>query len=136
MERFNRTLKNRLWRYFTMSTKQKWTHVLQDVVKSYNNSVHRTLGRKPAEITSDVVADVREKVLSNHSQNNKESDIKVRDTVCISKVKSVSAKGYLPNLAEEIFTVASINRKSLPLTYKLKDYNGEIIKRQLLPRRN
>ena len=110
-----------------MSTKQKWTHVLQDVVKSYNNSVHRTLGRKPAEITPDVVGDVREKVFSNHSPSNRKSDIKVGDTVRISKVKSVFAKGYLPNWTEEIFTVASINRKSLPLTYKLKDYNGEII---------
>jgi len=127
VERFNRTLKHRLWRYFTMSTKEKWTDVLQDVVNAYNNSVHRTLGRKPTDITPAVVGDVREEVFSNRPPSRKKGDIKVGDTVRISKVKSVFAKGYLPNWTEEIFTVASINRKTSPITYKLKDYNGEEI---------
>jgi len=127
VERYNRTLKHKLWRYFTMTTKQKWTDVLQDVVDSYNHSVHRTLGRKPVDITPDVVGDVREEVFSNRPPSTKKSDIKVGDTVRISKVKNVFAKGYLPNWTEEIFTVASINRKTSPVCYKLKDYNGEVI---------
>ena len=47
--------------------------------------------------------------------------------VRISKVKSVFEKGYLPNWTEEIFTVDSINTKYHPITFKLKDYNGEVI---------
>lgn len=62
VERFNRTLKHKLWRYFTMSTKQKWTRVLQDIVYSYNHSVHRTLGCKPIDVTPAKVGEIREKV--------------------------------------------------------------------------
>ena len=43
VERFNRTLKHKLWRYFTSHLTYKWTKVLQDVVKSYNHSVHRII---------------------------------------------------------------------------------------------
>ena len=127
VERFNRTLKSKMWKYFTLSLKQKWTTVLQDIVSSYNNSVHRMIRRKPIDITPENAADVREEMYSNRKTKQVKSDIKVGDTVRISKVKSVFEKGYLPNWTEEIFTVDSINRKYSPITYKLKDYGGEII---------
>ena len=37
------------------------------------------------------------------------------------------AKGYLAHWSEEIFNVASIDRKTSPVCYILKDYNGEVI---------
>ena len=127
VERFNRTLKTKMWKYFTLNLKQKWTTVLQDIVSSYNNSVHRMIRRKPIDITAENVAEVREEIFSNHKVSKRKSDIKVGDKVRISKVKSVFEKGYLPNWTEEIFTIDSINRKYSPITYKLKDYNGETI---------
>ena len=127
VERFNRTLKNKLWRYFTMSTKQKWTQILQDVVHSYNHSIHRTLRCKPAEVTAANVSEIREKVFNKRPPSKVESDVQVGDKVRISKVKSVFAKGYLPNWTEEIFTVESVDRKTVPTMYKLKDYNNEVI---------
>lgn len=127
VERFNRTLKTKLWRYFTSSTNQKWTNVLQDVVNSYNNSVHRTIKRKPINVTESQVSDIREEMYSHQSESKEKSNIHVGDSVRISKVKSIFEKGYLPNWTEEIFTIDSINRKHIPLTYKLKDYNGEVI---------
>jgi transposase InsO family protein len=127
VERFNRTLKHKLWRYFTTNIKQRWTHVLQDVVHSYNNSVHRTLGRKPADVSSENVSEIREKVFKHRKKSEVKGDIKIGDKVRISKVKSIFAKGYLPNWTEEIFTVDDINRKTSPTSYKLKDYQGEVI---------
>ena len=127
VERFNRTLKNKLWRYFTMSTKQKWTEVLQDAVYSYNHSIHRTLGYKPADVTTVNVGEIREKVFNKKPKDSRKSDIQVGDKVRISKVKSIFAKGYLPNFTEEIFSVESINRKTTPIMFKLKDYYGEVI---------
>ena len=133
VERFNRTLKSRLWKYFTKSLKQKWTDVLQDAVHAYNHSVHRTLKRRPASVTAATVSDIREEVFGHHQASKAKSRFKVGDTVRISKVKSVFEKGYLPNWTEEIFTVESINRKQSPITYKLKDYNGEVIEGSFYP---
>ena len=129
VERFNRTLKTKLWRYFTMSLKEKWTDVLQDVVESYNNSIHRTIGLRPIDVTAENAGELREKMYGDKKDKvqKEKINLKVGDTVRISKVKSIFAKGYLPSWTEEVFTVASINTKYFPTTYKLKDYHGEII---------
>ena len=127
VERFNRTLKTRLWRYFTANVTQKWTGVLQDTVHAYNHSIHRMIQKRPVDVTAEVVDQVRE---TNYRQRHKirsPTDIHIGDKVRISKVKSVFAKGYLPNWTEEIFTVATINTKYSPTTYQLKDYNGDVI---------
>ena len=125
VERFNRTLKHKLYRHFTANLTQNWTKVLQDVVYSYNHSVHRSIGMKPADVNSNHVDKIR-KTFQRKTAVTK-SDVRVGDKVRISKVKSVFDKGYLPNWTEEIFTVSTINRKQSPISYKLKDFNGEVI---------
>ena len=127
VERFNRTLKHRLWRYFTSKHTSKWTDILQDAVHAYNHSVHRMIGRKPAEVTASMVDELREKRQQRPKPPRGKNDIKVGDKVRISKVKSVFDKGYLPNWTEEIMTVAEIDDKDTPRMYKLKDEQGEVI---------
>ena len=126
VERFNRTLKSRLWKYFTMNLNQKWTNILQDAVHAYNHSSHRTIGMRPVDVSPANVSEIRQR-LSSGSASTERTSFKVGDYVRISKVKSVFEKGYLPNWTEELFTISSINRKKSPIMYKLKDYNGEEI---------
>lgn len=125
VERFNRTLKHKLWRYLTSSNQKRWMDVLQDAVHAYNHSRHRIIKRKPADVTQESVAEMREATHMPHPKGR--DDIRIGDSVRISKVKSVFDKGYLPNWTEEIFTIADVNRKYYPTTYKLKDANGEVI---------
>lgn len=127
VERFNRTLKHRLWRYFTAKNKQVWVDVLQKAVHAYNHSVHRSIRRKPAEVTADDVADLRELRAKRPQPPRGKEDVSVGDKVRISKVKSVFDKGYLPSWTEEIFIVADINRKARPTTYRLKDFKDDLI---------
>ena len=101
--------------------------MLQDAVYAYNHSIHRSIGRKPADVTQAVVGDMREHEANKPKRPKGKDDIQEGDSVRISKVKSVFAKGYLPNWTEEVFTVAEVNRKYNPISYKLKDYNNEII---------
>src|SRR5437867_12698331 len=42
VERFNRTLKEKMWRHFTKNNTYKYTDILSDLLKNYNNSFHRT----------------------------------------------------------------------------------------------
>ena len=44
VERFNITLKTRMWRYFTKHQTRRFIDVLQDLVQSYNNTPHRSIG--------------------------------------------------------------------------------------------
>ena len=43
VERFNRTLKTRMFRYFTHIGKHRWFDVLDKFIDSYNNTPHRSL---------------------------------------------------------------------------------------------
>ena len=51
VERLNRTLKTRLWKYFTAKNIRVYIDNLLDVVHRYNNSYHRSIGRAPASVS-------------------------------------------------------------------------------------
>ncbi len=50
----------------------------------------------------------------------------VGDKVTISRKKGAFEKGYTSNWTEELFTVSDIQNTN-PVTYKIKDLNGEEI---------
>jgi hypothetical protein len=52
VERFNRTLKSRLFRYMTRSHTKRWIDVIDDVVHSCNRSHRRSIGTAPIDVTS------------------------------------------------------------------------------------
>ena len=59
VKRVNRTLKSKLYRYFTGVNSLRYIDVLQDIVDSYNNMYHRSIGRAPATVN---VGQVRRKL--------------------------------------------------------------------------
>ncbi|XP_036144959.1 uncharacterized protein LOC118646367 [Monomorium pharaonis] len=52
VERFNRTLKNDMWKKFTLNG--KWIDLLPDLVSNYNSRKHRTIGTRPVDVTPAV----------------------------------------------------------------------------------
>jgi transposase InsO family protein len=53
VERFNRTLKSRIYRYMTRHHTNRWIDAIDGVVSSYNRSHHRSIGMAPIDVTSD-----------------------------------------------------------------------------------
>jgi len=47
IERFNRTLKEKMWLRFTVEANKKWFHMLSDLLAEYNNSFHRSIKATP-----------------------------------------------------------------------------------------
>ena len=127
VERFNKTLKGKIYKDLTAENTLVWTDGLQDAVHAYNHAVHRSIGRRPANVTQADVSEMRDEMAMRKKPPKGKDDISIGEQVRISKVKSVFAKGYLPSWTEEIFTVASIERKHRPITYTLKDYNGNLL---------
>lgn len=125
VERFNRTLKTKMWKYFTKHSTLTYHHILQDLVWSYNHSYHRSIKRSPASVTAKNQEDVWYTLYG--STTTEESPIckfQVGDHVRISKAKRTFKKGYLPNWTREIFLVAAC-RPGRPPVYELEDANGE-----------
>ena len=125
VERFNRTLKTDMWRYFTGNNTYRYIDIVQDLVYSYNNRILSSIKMIPSKVT---VADT-EKVRTNlygKKLRTKEKALSVGDTVLISKPKRLFEKGYLPNWTYEQFTIAE-RLKTRPIRYRLKDYNDDVI---------
>ncbi|KAL3108792.1 hypothetical protein niasHT_019279 [Heterodera trifolii] len=53
-ERANRSIKERLYRYFTERGTYKWIEVVQDIVKGINYSLNSSIGMRPADVTRQI----------------------------------------------------------------------------------
>lgn len=125
VERFNRTLKGKMWKMFTVKGKYDWFGMLPKLVNEYNNSYHRTIGMKPKDVRRKHVKEILKRI--NRKINLAKPKFKVNDKVRISKYKRTFQKGYLPNWTNEVFTVILV-KKTDPVTYILQDSRGEILK--------
>ena len=127
IERFTRTLKNIMWKYFTANNTRFCLDALDQMVKNYNDKVHSTIKMAPKEASKDIN---RGKVYFNiiKKQNKSCTSIKYKkgDKVRISKYKRHFEKGYTPNWTEEIFTIDKINMTN-PVSYQVRDLNNERI---------
>ena len=86
-ERFSRTLKNKILKHMIAIWKNVYLDVLDVIVNKYNNTVHRTIKKKPTDVTSDFYAEY------NEYSNVTKSKFKVGDHIRISKYKNIFAKG-------------------------------------------
>ena len=130
-ERFNRTLKTKMWRYFTRTGRYRWIDELPNFLTSYNNSVHRSLGVSPAQVTNDNEHELWQRQERRGPQRVTQREpttvFRVGDQVRISVAKEPFAKGYLPNWTEQIYTVSEVLGNE-PTQYKLRDEHNVVIK--------
>ena len=125
IERFNRTLKEWMYKEFTKTNNTKWLKLLPKLIDRYNNRVHTTTKVKPIDAYKDT-DDINERINTEHSIKRKPK-LKVGDRVRMYRWKKDYEKGYTPRWTTEIFTIDSINKLSNPTVYYLKDSNNELI---------
>ena len=130
-ERFNRTLKIKLWRYFTRTGNYRWVDVLHEVMTAYNTAIHSSIGVAPINVTNENEHELwlmqERKGPQRVTQRDITTSYRVGDQVRISVAKGPFDKGYLPNWTEQIYTVTQVLHTE-PQQYTLQDYNNQIIK--------
>ena len=129
VERWIRTMKDKIWKYFTDSRTQRYLDVLPDLLEDYNNTVHSSTEFTPVEASKkkNELAVWRNLYPDRHKISRLTPKFSVGDEVRISKKKKVFEKGYTSRWTEEIFTIKEI-RDTNPITYILEDLQGEEIK--------
>jgi hypothetical protein len=127
VERFNRTLKTRLWKYFTQRKTFRYLNVLQTIISSINHSVSQPIGMRPVDVTKENEAEVIQKLFNTDKKKKKQPfKYKVGDPVRIAKEKGKFAKGYEPNFTKEVFTVTECLARDPPV-YRIQDKDGEVL---------
>ena len=128
VERWNRTIKTKMWKYFSANNTKRYIDILDQLITKYNNTKHRAIGctptvaRRPASYQH-----VFKKLYTKNIKRKQEPKFKVGDRVRITKKKKTFEKGFTPNWTEEIFTINTV-KDTNPPTYLIQDLNGEIIK--------
>ena len=102
-ERLNRSLKTRMHRYFTARGTRRYIDVLDSLLRSYNNSVHRSIGMKPVDVTSETSPQVFSKLygVTNEremllKQPEKDPCFRIGDTVRMKYYLEPMEKSYFP----------------------------------------
>ena len=75
---------------------------LGEIVNKYNNTYHRTIKIKPADVNLSMYFDF------NKVNNKVGPKFKVGDRVRKSKYKNIFAKGYVPNWSEKVFVISKV----------------------------
>jgi uncharacterized membrane protein len=106
VERFNRTIKTKMYKYFTHNNTLRYIDALQDLVDSYNNTWHRAIKMTPSEVNSH-----NEVRLHRQQYSIKKPKLKYKfnigDTVRLLHTRKIFQKGYLQNWTNKIFTIES-----------------------------
>ena len=127
VERVQRTIKGKMWRYFTHNNTYRYIDVLQDLVYSYNWTYHRSIKTKPALVNQDNAQEVWNTL---YHDLNKIPMLKykfnLRDRVRILTKRRTFQKGYEGNWSEEIFEVTKRIPRHPPV-YEITDLMGEKI---------
>ena len=123
VERFNRTLKQRIYRYFTTNNTLNFVPVLQALVKGYNRSYHRSIKMAPNQVTEANSLQVYENLYGKRDEKFKKPTLKVGDWVRLNKKFRTFKKSYLPGWTKEVFVVREARKGQVP-TYKLEEWSG------------
>jgi transposase InsO family protein len=129
-ERFNRTLKELMWRYFTANKTRHYVDILPKLVEGYNRRKHRSIGIAPIKVNKSNEQQIWNKQFAADDETlQKQPKFKVGQTVRLSSKKGVFEKGYTGNWTKEIFTVGAVRKNQRQYLYDIIDpIDGETIK--------
>ena len=123
-----RTLKTRVWKYFTHHHTLRYVDILPKLVHGYNHAYHRSIKCAPVSVTLKNEPQVSENLYGKSNSKKVKPKFKVGDFVRINKTKRTFDKGYLPNWTQELFQILAVVKTPIPITYKIKDLEGESVK--------
>lgn len=106
VERFNRILKVRLWKYFTANNTVIYSNVLQPIVNAINQRYCRIIEMKPVDVTFKNENMVWDRLyMSKGKPKVAVFKYKIGDRVRIARKREDFHKGYLPRFSDEIYII-------------------------------
>ena len=126
-ERYIRTLKTKMWKYFTAQNTFRYIDVLDKLVSSYNNTYHSSIKCMPSEVTLQNEREVWFTLYGDlENIPRKPCVFKPGDYVRISRSKLTFEKGYTSNFTEELFIIKECVQRHIPV-YRVVDLLDEPI---------
>lgn len=132
VERLNRTLKSRIFRFFTSKGNHRYIDHLQEFADGYNNSHHRSIKMTPLQACREEASivfanlyggkNLKELLLEEGQPKAKEGDL-----VRIAYPRDTFDKSYFSTFTDQVAKVDKVIKKPVPM-YSLLDYREKPIK--------
>lgn len=128
VERFNRSIKNRVNKYQKINKTLRFIDVLPGIVEGYNTSYHSSIKMTPRQASLKKNEDQVYKNLFPERKATPKAVFKVGDRVRLSVTKKLFDKETVEKWTREVFEVSEIRHSPEVVTYGVKDLKGEEIK--------
>ena len=148
IERVIKTMKIKITRSISLKKSEKYLPHINDLVNCYNYSNHaRLLFRSPFEVHLMSIRsqyfEFAKQVYDSYARKLKPvlKRLSLDTVVRLSTPRKVFGRSYHEKTTRELFKIDAINTHHTPITYKLKDLNGDDIlgifyHRELIPVRD
>lgn len=127
VERVQRTLKSHMWRYFSANHanpgNQQYIPILSEILESYNNRFHSSIGTTPAKVSSGAKKPVF-KFKNNRKQYPK---LRVGNYVRLLRIRPAFEKSHVAHFTEEIFRISKVDGRQLIPMYSVVDLQNETV---------
>lgn len=132
IERFNQTIKDRIYKYITHYGYETWNKdLLKDMIENYNNSYHRIIGMTPNEAKENWEK-AKENIMLHALPVKDKYNIQVGDKVRTINKQGTYKHSYLPNWSKQIYQVERIENGTGGAEYYLHGKEGEYLENDLL----
>ena len=123
INRFHRTLKDKLTKYFTATDSVRWIDVINKIINNYNNTKHRSLGYAPKEVNSFIENELVQKnrELTEHIKEGTKP-ISIGMYCRIKNKRVLFEDKQLPKYSKEVYVIEKVNKN----TVLLKSGNKEV----------
>ena len=130
-ERLIKTVKKKIFRYFSAEKTRRWIDVLQEMVSSYNRTYHDSIRMAPKEVNKKNEKSLWWELYLSYNIPSRKGlprfKFRVGDVVRTSVLKSKFEREYGERWTTELFRIRRrFYRQAQPL-YEIEDYAGEAL---------
>ena len=126
VERFNRTLKKKIYAYLTHTRSGRYVDVLQDFVNAYNKTPTRGTRLAPDAVNTRNTEEAYNRLYEDReTKSTASTPLAPGDHVRMSVHRGAFARGYTANWSREIFVVSRTRDWTRLVVYEIKDLAGE-----------
>lgn len=123
VERVNRTIKNKMFRYFTFKGTRRYIDILPAIINSYNNTIHRSIKMSPADVDIEHENYVYNNLYGDEKKIIGKIKFKPGDNVIIKYDLNPLDKSYYPLWKDRVYKINRVLRKYNKPLYVI--HNGE-----------
>ena len=121
INRFHRTLKEKLEKYFIVNNTVKWIDVIDKIIYNYNNTYHTGIKIEPAKVNALIENDIvqTKKAITKYIKKD-EIVYMIGDKVRIRTIKTIFEKNKAL-FSDVVYTITKVNKNTVVIIDKEKN---------------